>query len=359
MVSRKRLAWVAAAMLLGIGGLLLAAGYVATQPSVASAASRRLGAVPADLGLAAGVVSFPSRDGIDVKGWWIPARGAGPPRGTVILAHGRDANRSYMVSRARFLVAAGYNAFPIDLWGHGESGGRYMTPGYLEALDILGAVDAARHRGAHGPFVALGHSSGAVAALQAAARSPEIAAVIADGAFISADRVLERATVIVGRDAHALAAEKLGLRVANWLLHSSWGRGFANYAFWVRTGVRMDAHDADALPAIARLGSRPVMFIVGQQDGIATPEDAREMYDAVASPRKALLVVPGAGHNTTYSAAPELYEREVLRFLTTRVPFHDARHKNLARGPRPSQLAHSELQSLGRPHGGPHESPSR
>jgi uncharacterized protein len=315
MTTRKRVVWSAAVALFVIAATLVAVGYVATLPGVTSSALRRLGSTPADVGLAAGVVSFPSRDGIDLKGWWIPAQGVRAARGTVILAHGRDANRSFMVSRAKFLVAAGYNAFPIDLRAHGESGGRYMTPGYLEALDILGAVDAARRLGAQGPFVALGHSSGAVASLQAAARSPEIAAVIADGAFISADRVLERATVIVGRDPRASAAEKLALRVANWLLHSSWGRAFANYAFRVRTGVRMDAHDADALPAIARLDTRPVLFIVGQQDAIATPEDAREMYDATASPRKALLVVPDAGHNTTYSAAPELYAREVLRFL--------------------------------------------
>ena len=190
-MTRKRVVWSAALLLLGLAGLLLGAGYVATQPSIAPTGSRRLGSAPADLGLAADVVSFVSRDGIDLKGWWIPAR-PGPPRGTVILAHGRDANRSYMVSRARFLVAAGYNAFPIDLRGHGESGGRYMTPGYLEALDILGAVDAARHRGARGPFVALGHSSGAVASLQAAARSPEIAAVIADGAFYYLDAPVKR-----------------------------------------------------------------------------------------------------------------------------------------------------------------------
>lgn len=307
--------WGAALALVTPLGLLLGAGYMVTLPALASPASRHLGSAPSDVGLAADIVSFPSRDGIDLRGWWIPAEGAGGPRGTVILAHGRDANRSFMVSRAAFLVAAGYDAFPIDLRAHGESGGRYMTPGYLEALDILGAVDAARRRGAPGPFVALGHSSGAVASLQAAARSSEIAAVIADGAFISADRVLERATTIVGRDAHAPAAEKVGLRVASWLLRSSWGRGFANYAFYVRTGVRMDAHDADALPTIARLGSRPVLFIVGQQDGIATPEDAREMYDATASPRKALLVVSGAGHNTTYSTAPKVYARAVLRFL--------------------------------------------
>jgi pimeloyl-ACP methyl ester carboxylesterase len=311
--TRKRL-------LLGLAGVvsalavgLLVAGYLATLPGMASAASRRLGAAPADLGLAAEVVSFPSRDGIALKGWWMPAQGAA--RGTVILAHGRDGNRSFMVSRAKFLVTHAYNAFPIDLRGHGESGGRYMTPGSLEALDILGAVDAARARGGRGPFVALGHSSGAVASLQAAARSPEIAAVIADGAFISPERVLERAAVVVGRDAHASRGQKLELRLANWFLHSTWGSGFVKWAFYVRTGVWVEPHDADALPAIARIGSRPILFIVGEQDAIAPPEDAQRMYEAALSRHKALLVVPGAGHNTTYGSGRELYEATVLRFL--------------------------------------------
>lgn len=303
-------------MLAALAGLLVAVGYLGTMGGIPSPALRKLGAKPGDVGLDADTVSFRSRDGIDLKGWWIAALGgAGAARGTVILAHGRDGNRSSMVSRARFLVTHGYNAFPIDLRAHGESGGRYMTPGALEALDILGALDAAKMRGARGPFVALGHSSGAVASLQAAARSPGIAAVIADGAFMSVDQVLARATAIVTQDPKASAVEKVGLRVANWLLHSSWGRAFADWAFYLRTGVRIEPQDADALPAIARMGARPVLFIVGEQDGIAPPEDARRMYDASAGPGKTLLVIPGAGHNSTYMAAPALYEAGVLRFL--------------------------------------------
>jgi uncharacterized protein len=304
----QRWLWSGTVLAAGLG-VLVVAGYVVTLPAVPSAAARILGATPPG----AELVSFRSRDGIDLKGWWMPARGS--VRATVILAHGRDANRSFMVSRARFLVAHGYDAFPIDLRGHGESGGRYMTPGSVEALDILGAVDAARGRGAHGPFVVLGHSSGAVAALHAAARTPEIAAVIADGAFISADSVLQRVTVIVGRDARASAAQRFALRMVTWLLQSRGGRAFARWAFYLRSGVHMDPRDADALPAIAALGTRPVLFIVGAQDALAPPDDARRMYAAAASPTKDLLIVPDAGHNTTYSAAPELYQARVLRFL--------------------------------------------
>src|SRR5574337_961101 len=173
--------------ILGLAGLALAAmavsaGFVATQGVVGHFAPS-FKAVPADYGLAAEVVSFRSIDGTDLKGWWIPAQGTS--RGTVILAHGNGGNRSSMLSRAAFLAAIGYNAFPIDLRAHGDSAGNYMTPGYLEALDILGAVEAAKRRVQTGPFVAFGHSYGARASLWAAARSNEIDAVVADCAFVS------------------------------------------------------------------------------------------------------------------------------------------------------------------------------
>ena len=61
------------------------------------------------------------------------------------------ANRSYMLSRARFLVRAEYNVSAIDLRLHGESGGRYITPGYLEAQDILGAIHYLREHGQRAP----------------------------------------------------------------------------------------------------------------------------------------------------------------------------------------------------------------
>jgi pimeloyl-ACP methyl ester carboxylesterase len=90
-----------------------------------------------------------------------------------------------MLSRAAILVRHNYVALLIDLRDHGESGGHFTGPGYVESRDIPGALKFLRSRGHVGPVAAMGHSYGAVAALYAAADSPDLAAVVADGAFIS------------------------------------------------------------------------------------------------------------------------------------------------------------------------------
>jgi pimeloyl-ACP methyl ester carboxylesterase len=45
-----------------------------------------------------------------------------------------------MLPRASFLVRDGYNVLAVDLRGPGESAAQYTSPGYLEARDILGAI---------------------------------------------------------------------------------------------------------------------------------------------------------------------------------------------------------------------------
>lgn len=130
---------------------------------------RYFSAYPADFGLTAEDVSFPSPDGIPLKAWNI--RAPGESRGTVVVVHGSNGNRSEMLSRAAFLVRRHYDALLIDLRDHGESGGNYASPGFI-----------------------MGHSYGAVAALYAAAQSPQLATVIADGALISFESMVHRAT---------------------------------------------------------------------------------------------------------------------------------------------------------------------
>jgi pimeloyl-ACP methyl ester carboxylesterase len=216
-----------------------------------------------------------------------------------------------MLPRASFLVRDHYSTLLVDLRGHGGSGGNSAGPGYLEALDILGAVSYLRRRDSRNPIVAMGHSYGAVAAIYAAAQSQDIAAVIADSAFISFADMRTRATTLLSNDPDGSFAARVGLRLAD----SRAAELAVLPIFYLRTGVWVDRRKSNALLAIPRIGQHPILFIAGERDEICPLENTRHMYDAAFSPHKSLLIVPDASHDSTFTSAPQLYESAVVRFL--------------------------------------------
>src|SRR2546430_17227968 len=74
-------------------------------------------------------VSFESRDGTPLKGWWFAVTGADR---AAVLVHGRGRNRTnstFLPDRtARMLLAHGYAVPLFDLRGHGKTGG---APGHV------------------------------------------------------------------------------------------------------------------------------------------------------------------------------------------------------------------------------------
>lgn len=307
--TARRMIWIPVAIVV----LYIVVGYVATIPVVGNDPYwRTLRAQPSDFGLRAETVSFPSSDDhVPLAAWYMAASGA--PHGTVIIAHGIDGNRSDMLPRASFLVRDGYNTLVIDLRDHGQSGGNYASPGYVEARDVLGAVDYLKSRGAQPPFIAMGHSYGAVAVIWSAARSPAIAGVIADSAYISFGDMVHRATFLLAQDPSRSFWERIGLRLAG-------TRGVEKVIvpiYWLRTGIWMSSRTANTLTPIAHLGDRPILFIAGAKDQICPPVNARKMFSASRSPDKGLFIVGDAEHASTFAADPELYESTVMGFLNS------------------------------------------
>jgi uncharacterized protein len=308
--ARKSIFRRIAIVLASIVGLWALLGFLATLPVTGNHPYwRRFRVLPEDFHLKAENVSFSSLDGISLKGWYIQAEGVS--HGTVILAHGINGNRSDMLPRAAILVRHHYDVLLIDLRDHGDSGGNYSGPGYIESRDVLGALKFLKVRGQTGPFTAMGHSYGAVAALYAAAQSRDISAVIADGAFISFEDMVRRATILLAEDPERSFWERLGLRLAGFR-SIEWA---VKPIYYLRTGVWLTAQDTDTLTPIYQIGVRPILFISGQNDKICPPQNARLMFDAARSPEKQLLIIPNAEHDTTFESAPHLYESTVIGFL--------------------------------------------
>jgi uncharacterized protein len=286
-----------------IAGYLGCASYIGENPRW-----RGMNRGPQDFGLKSEVVSFRSRDGVSLKAWWLPADGKG--RASIVIAHGIDHTRQVMLPRAGFLVHGGYNVLAIDLRGHGESAAQYASPGYLEARDILAGVQYIRSRGEQAPIAVLGVSYGAVAALLAAAQSRSISAVIADGAYPSGKAVFENINRYMVRNSGA----SLWVR-GLFLIASCPGiAGAIALVYYARTGIYLGPELVSVLPAAAQI-KIPVLLISGGRDWIVPTEQARRILAVLPTGQKALVIIPNAQHDTTYTAEPALYQNAVLSFL--------------------------------------------
>lgn len=274
---------------------------------------------PRDFGLESETVSLRATDGVPLKAWWLPA--PAPARGTVIIAPGGDHTRQVMLPRAVFLVHGGYNVLAVDLRGHGESGGRFVSPGLVERRDLLGAIRYVRSRGERGPIALMGVCVGGVASLFAAAESPEVEAVVSDSAFPSGIDVFRRFREYFVRDPQMSRGQTGVANGRRPLVRAMFATAYLPgivpsivLVYYVRTGVWLGFDVASVLPAASRIAC-PVLIVSGEADWIVPTADARRILAAIPGQRKGFLSVPNASHDGTYSSAPEAYRDAVLEFL--------------------------------------------
>ncbi|MFO8044381.1 MAG: alpha/beta fold hydrolase, partial [Halomonas sp.] len=144
----------------------------------------------ADHGAVGETVSFATRRGRRLVGWWLPGEG----RGTVVVAHGWGANRELMLPMARPLQAAGWNVLLFDMRNHGDSDADTFSsmPRFAEDTEATLAWLRARPGMRDAPVALLGHSVGAAAAVLAASRRDDIRAVVSLSAFAHPDGMMRR-----------------------------------------------------------------------------------------------------------------------------------------------------------------------
>jgi pimeloyl-ACP methyl ester carboxylesterase len=112
-------------------------------------------------------------------------------KGTVVLLHGFLMGKESMMHWAVFFAQQGYRAVLVDLRGHGESGGGWITFGAVEANDLVKVMDEIERRGlAPSGVGVLGSSYGAVMALHWAARDSRVKSVVAMQPFSDPEKAV-------------------------------------------------------------------------------------------------------------------------------------------------------------------------
>ena len=258
---------------------------------------------PAEYGLAFDEVAFAARDGLTLRGWWIPAaptlshlvQGEEGSDRAVIMLHGHGGSMDPDVQYVPALHAAGFNVLMFDFRAHGRSDGRVSTIGYLERQDVLGAVDFVRAKGIE-RIGLLGFSMGGVVAMLTVPICPDVRAVISDG---GPARMRTALTVWAWERG---VPKSLGTVLA-WLVLTI-------------TSLRVGANLLDYEPArwVGRIAPRPILFIHGERDPYLPPADFDALVAAANEPKQ-VWRVPEAGHRTVDQVYPEEYQRRVVVFF--------------------------------------------
>jgi alpha-beta hydrolase superfamily lysophospholipase len=240
-------------------------------------------------------VVIPTRDGQQLAGWFVPARGSDR---AVVLTHGVIDHRAGVLEMIQALHSGGYNVLAFDFRGHGQSSGWTVTYGAREKLDIIAAVDYLQR---HKPdscrrLAGVGWSMGAAALILAAAEDPRLLALHLDAPYASTSDM----------------AWQIGKDMPRWM---AW------YMYWVGTSLACLESGTNLFllsPAerVASIAPRPIMIVHGDQDEVIPLEQGRRVFGAAQAP-KSFHAVPGAGHCETLQVEGQAYVARMLEFLDT------------------------------------------
>lgn len=248
-------------------------------------------ATPADHGLPFVDVDFPTRDGLVLRGWWLPSTNGA----AVVFTHGLGQTRADLLARAAVVAGDGTGALLYDLRAHGDSDGDRFPTSWGAYEDVLAAtafvlaqpdVDPAR-------VGAFAFSVGASSTIRAAAHDDgALRALFLDGASAASydDQPAPRGVV-------ELALLPFDLLYAPALV--------------VVTGR---ADPGPQHPLLAGLGDRPVFWVA---TGRARQLEARRTlrYAARAPSTVGVLLVEEAGHGGAFAARPAEYGDALAGFF--------------------------------------------
>ena len=241
---------------------------------------------PMDVDLNYEEVKIVTSDGIELSGWYIPAK-----NGAVIIAvHAYNGNRTGVIYHAKMLADHGYGVLLFDLRAHGESKGDVFAFGWDADRDIEAAITYLQQRGdvEPGRIGAIGLSVGGEIVLQAATKYDEIKAVVAEG---SGTRMLPE---------WLLAPEPPGriLIPGHWVFFKT-GE--------LLSGVQQSEPLYELIPEIS---PTPLFLISAGADN-----QINQKYYEVAQEPKTIWSRQENGHIDTLFVHPDEYEKRVIAFF--------------------------------------------
>jgi len=221
---------------------------------------------------------------------------------TVVFIHGAANDHSVWALQSRYYAYHGWNAFAVDLPGHGKSAGAaYRSVGDLAAwitrfLDAAGAYKAAL----------VGHSMGSLVALESAARNPQRIrklALIGTSVPIQVSEPLLNASKandhvayeMINAYAHSNAAQIGGNRMPGMWMMGSAIRLMERSGDGVLHADFSACNDYLSGMAAAQDVKCPVLLVLGKRDLMTPAKVAKDLAGKLSNVK--VVTLDGTGHS--------------------------------------------------------------
>ncbi len=222
-------------------------------------------------------VTFKSKDGTALSGWFVPVQGK-KAKATVVFSHGNTGSMGHHLGFVMWFVDAGYNVLTYDYRGFGKSGGTVDRRGMLE--DVRAAFDYVGNRGDVNTerLVSYGHSLGGAQSLAALGESPVkgLRAVITDAAFSS---YLAMAKTLAGQ-----------------------------------VGARLVTDEWAPKDAVGKIAPVPLLIVHGTQDEVVPVAQGRLLFQTAHEP-KTMFEVKDGHHGDSLVRNQGAYRKKLLAWL--------------------------------------------
>lgn len=288
--------WLAVAILLVVAGSLAAcwwgAGVILHPPAMSP-----MWIFPEQFGLRYDKFAFSTRDGLELKGWFLPS-----PNGdkrTIIMCHGWGDNKGELLKQTCFLnETGGFNLVYFDFRSHGESEGEITTIGGLEMIDFDAVVkwlsetkpDLADRVGVFGV------SMGAAVTVASMPAHADLRCAVVESPFSDYRGVIRR-WAWNHLKVPTFPLVDLTLKILQYRVGDPRVAAF------------------NPVEAAPRIAPRPLLVIGGTNDRLMPPEDVRRVFDAAGAPKQ-LWSVEGAYHAKCREAAGLEYDAKVIGFFS-------------------------------------------
>ena len=232
-------------------------------------------------------VKFPTSDGLELEGWYVPSR-----NGAAVIAF---PGRSGPQKQTRMLARHGYGVLLFDRRGEGKSDGDPNSWGWGGGKDIEAAIAFLQRRSDVDPgrIGGIGLSVGGELMLETAAGTDELGAVASEGAGARTmsedlDQDMPAAEKVTGFPLTALKTASIAV--------------FAN---------QMPPTNLKKL--VPRIAPTPLLLIAAPNSPHG--EELNRGYYRAAREPKTVWEIPESKHTGGLTARPEEYERRVTAFF--------------------------------------------